>query len=128
MCAVLLAGCGLGAPDVAQQTGDSSPRGFEPPVIRNSESPVSYPPALYEQEIGGTVILRLFINEDGSVVPDSTRIVESSGQTQLDSAALVGVTAMQFAPARQDGRPIATLFLQPVHFRHPANSALGEKS
>ena len=124
----LLVACGLGTPDVEQQVGDGPPRGFEPPVILNAESPVSYPSSLFEQEVGGTVVLRLFVAEDGSVVTDSTRIVESSGQTQLDSAALVGVTAMQFAPARQNGRPVATLFLQPVHFRHPANSALGDKS
>jgi hypothetical protein len=34
---------------------------------------------------------------------------------------------MRFAPARRDGVPVATLFLQPVHFRHPARAGSGER-
>jgi hypothetical protein len=33
---------------------------------------------------------------------------------------------MSFAPAREDGRPVAAMFLQPIHFRHPARSESGE--
>ena len=53
--------------------------GFEPPVITNPESPVSYPPALYEEGVEGSVILQLFVNEEGEIVPDSSRIAEGSG-------------------------------------------------
>ena len=98
-------------------------RGFEPPVATNAESPVQYPPGLFAREVEGTVVLRLFVTAEGTVVPDSTRVSESSGQEAFDSAAVAGVEHMVFAPARRDGRPVATAFLQPVLFRHPAGAS-----
>lgn len=117
--AVVLAGC---APEEegAQSTSSDIPQpGFEPPVITNPETPVAYPPALYEDGVEGSVILHLFVNAEGEIVPDSSRIEESSGNGQLDSAALAGVSVMRFAPARRNGSAVATSFLQPVHFRLP---------
>jgi TonB family protein len=91
----------------------------EPPVAIDPESPVGYPPALYQQRISGTVLLRLFVDETGRVFPESTKVQESSGYPALDSAALVGAPKLRFAPALRNGVPVATLFTQPVHFRHP---------
>jgi TonB family protein len=91
----------------------------EPPVAIDPESPVGYPPALYQQRISGTVLLRLFVDETGKLIPDSTRVQESSGYPALDSAALAGAPRLHFAPALRNGIPVATLFTQPVHFRHP---------
>jgi TonB family protein len=85
----------------------------------NAESPVAYPPALYAEGVEGSVILRLFVDESGEVAADSTQIAEGSGRVEFDSAAVRGVSAMRFAPARRDGTPVATVFLQPVHFRLP---------
>jgi TonB family protein len=89
----------------------------EPPVAINPVSPVRYPPALLAQGIEGRVLLRLFVDSAGSVIPDSTRIAESSGYPALDSAALVGSPELRFSPALHQGRPIAAPFLQPVQFR-----------
>lgn len=91
----------------------------EPPVAINPVSPVRYPPALLEQGIEGRVLLRLFVDSAGNVIPDSTRIAESSGYPALDSAALVGSPELHFSPALHQGRPIAAPFLQPVQFRSP---------
>ena len=101
-------------------------RGFEPPVATNSESPVEYPTHLFEQQVEGVVLLRLYVTASGTLVPDSTRIEESSGFPELDSAALRSADQLQFAPARRDGIPVATTFVQPVHFRHPELTAQGE--
>lgn len=101
-------------------------RGFEPPVITNPESPVEYPTDLFEQQVEGVVLLRLYVTASGTLVPDSTRIEESSGFPELDSAALRSVDRLQFAPARRNGIPVATAFVQPVHFRHPELTAQGE--
>jgi protein TonB len=96
------------------------PKGVElPPVAVNPDSPVEYPPALAAQGIEGTVLLRLFVDTAGRLVPDSTRIAESSGYPALDSAALRGVPALRFAPAERDGQKVAAAFLQPVNFRTP---------
>ena len=121
MCVVA---CGQESPDAAPEIAPRE-RGFEPPVAINAESPVSYPLALFDEGTEGTVILRLFANEHGILVAESTQIAEASGTPGLDSAALAGVARMTFASARRDGQPIATTFLQPVHFRLPERSPDG---
>jgi TonB family protein len=95
----------------------------EPPVATNPVSPVRYPPALLAQGIEGRVLLRLFVDSIGTVIPDSTRIAESSGYPALDSAALAGSPELEFSPARLQGRPVAAPFLQPVQFRRTQPSS-----
>lgn len=115
----LLAACQRDAsPPPAAAADTSDARGFEPPVATNAESPVHFPARLYNQQVEGTVMLRLFITAAGAVVPESTRVAETSGYAPLDSAAVAGVPAMTFAPAKRNGTPVATAFLQPVYFRH----------
>jgi TonB family protein len=104
--------------------GDHQPAATEstadqPPVAINPVTPMVYPTALLEQGIEGRVLLRLFVDAQGTLVPDSTRVAESSGYPALDSAALTGSTELRFSPALRNGRPVAAPFLQPVHFRHP---------
>jgi protein TonB len=91
----------------------------EPPVAINPVSPVRYPPALLAQGIEGRVLLRLYVDSAGNIIPDSTRIAESSGYPALDSAALVGASELRFSPALHQGQAIAAPFLQPVQFRSP---------
>ena len=91
----------------------------EPPVAINPVSPVRYPEALLEQGIEGQVLLRLYVDSAGSVIPESTRIAESSGYPALDSAALVGSPELRFSPALRQGRPVAAPFIQPIQFRGP---------
>jgi TonB family protein len=91
----------------------------QPPVAINPVTPMVYPPALLEQGIEGRVLLRLFVDAQGRLIPDSTRLAESSGYPALDSAALTGARELRFSPALRNGRPVAAPFLQPVHFRDP---------
>ncbi len=79
----------------------------------------SIPPALFDQGIEGTVILRLYADTAGVLINDSTRVQESSGFPALDSAAVAAAPNLRFAPARRDGKPVAASFLQPIYFRHP---------
>jgi TonB family protein len=102
-----------GAPPPVDQPRDL------PPVALNAQTPVEYPPALFDQGIEGTVILRLFADSSGALVNDSTRVQESSGYPALDSAAVAAAPNLRFAPARRDGNPVAASFLQPIYFRHP---------
>lgn len=125
--ALLLMACGAEDSVPRQEDPVTTPRGSEPPVVTNAESPIGYPADLYAQGVEGTVILRLFIDEGGTIVPESTQIAEGSGYPELDAAALAGVADMRFAPARRAGRPVATSFLQPVHFRRPEGSAGGDQ-
>jgi periplasmic protein TonB len=98
----------------------------EPPVAINPVSPVRYPKALLDQGIEGRVLLRLYVDEEGIVVPDSTRIAESSGYPALDSAALAGSPELRFSPALHQGRSIGALFLQPVQFRSTRSRSTAE--
>ena len=90
----------------------------------NSESPIQYPPRLFDQRVEGDVVLRLFLDSTGRLAPDSSRVAESSGYPALDSAALAGAKRLRFAPARRRGVPVATMFLQPIEFRHPEGGVL----
>lgn len=119
LCAVV--GCDRGSDDTVRLVDHVSTPPVtpaeEPPVAINPVSPVRYPPALLAQGIEGRVLLRLYVDSAGNVIPDSTRIAESSGYPALDSAALVGAPELRFAPALHQGQAIAAPFLQPVQFR-----------
>ncbi|HMC18126.1 MAG TPA: energy transducer TonB, partial [Gemmatimonadales bacterium] len=97
----------------------SGPPDQEPPVALNGDSPIQYPPRLYDQKVEGDVMLRLFVDSTGRLASESSRVAESSGYPALDSAALSGSRRLRFTPARRHGLPIATTFLQPIEFHHP---------
>lgn len=122
---VLLAACASEGGVSHQGGSGETPPAFEPPVLLNAEPPVNYPRDLFEQQVEGVVILRLYVTAEGTIVPESTRIAEGSGYADLDSAALRGVELMRFAPARRNGQPVGTAFLQPVHFRQPDRAETG---
>jgi len=109
--------------DLPANQGASASRREEAPVPLDAESPVEYPVALYDQGIGGTVVLRLYVTEAGAVVVDSTRIQESSGYPALDSAAVAAAPRLRYAPATRDGKPVAAPFTQPIVFRAPERGA-----
>ena len=124
----LLASC-TGTEDGTIRLGDQQPAtespADQPPVAVNPVSPMEYPQALLSEGIGGRVLLRLYVDSTGRLIPDSTRIAESSGYPALDSAALSGAASLRFSPALRNGRPIAAPFLQPVHFRNPRTRSAG---
>jgi TonB family protein len=96
----------------------------EHPVMVNAELPFRYPPTLYTRRVQGNVTLRLFIDRDGRVLPDSTRVEESSGISSLDSAAVKGSQELHFIPAKLHGEPLGVAVLFPVYFRHPEAAPL----
>ena len=96
----------------------------DPPVALNANTPLAYPTAVLRAGIEGTVIVRMYADEHGAVLRDSTRIAESSGYPALDSAAIAAAPKLRFAPARRDGKPVAGPFLQPFQFRNPARTEI----
>jgi protein TonB len=89
------------------------------PVMLNKELPFRYPPALYAQKVQGNVTLRIYIDSNGAIVADSTRVAETSGFSALDSAAMKGSRDLKFDPAKTQGQPVPVSILLPVFFRHP---------
>jgi TonB family protein len=108
--------------DSALRTADGPPD--EPPHVVSGPLPFRYPPALYEKKVQGNVTLRLFIDRDGQVRPESTRVEESSGFPPLDSAAVQGSHELRFVPAKVSGEAVAVPILFPVYFRHPEAAPL----
>lgn len=123
--AFLGAGC-KGGPDAEAAPPAPGPpadgRTIEPPVPLNAEVPIPYPEALAARQIGGTVILQVFVDTAGLVVAESTRVRESSGYPALDSAAVRGSRRLRYAPALAGGTAVASPFLQPIHFRTSSGS------
>src|SRR5262245_12058353 len=87
----VIAGCrSTDVPPRAPRSYDPGPRPDEMPALLNTELPFRYPAALYARKVQGNVTLRLYIERDGRVTADSTRVDESSGHPLLDSAAMNG--------------------------------------
>ena len=107
------AACGRGGSGAARQ-------GTEMPVAINSDSPFQYPADLFDQGVEGEVRLRLFVDPQGRVVPESTKVSSSSGTPGFDSVAVRGAVDLRFAPGRRDGQPIGMAFYLPVLFRRYA--------
>lgn len=97
----------------------AGPRPEVMPVVMNEDLPFRYPTALFAQQVQGNVTLRIFIDAEGKVAMDSTRVVETSGYTALDSAAVKGSEELSFVPAKRRGEPMPVSILFPVYFRHP---------
>ena len=72
---------------------------LEQPKPQADQPPVEYPVELWEQDVQGTVLLRVLVNREGRA--DSVELVESSGHAALDSAAASGIEAMEFEPAKR---------------------------
>lgn len=121
----LMASAACGKKDTARtafDTGVARPDTY--PVMLNKDMPFRYPPALYAEKVQGNVTLRLYVDTAGAVVNDSTKVVESSKSTMLDSAAIIGTRELRFVPAKLHGTPMPVSILFPVYFRHPEAPAL----
>ncbi|HEU0301008.1 MAG TPA: energy transducer TonB [Longimicrobium sp.] len=73
-----------------------------------------YPEDLWDEGVEGKTVLRILINQQGTV--DSARVETASGYPAFDSAALAGTPALRFEPARRDGAPVSKWVLLPVEF------------
>src|SRR2546426_12481560 len=105
-------------PETPSQGGTAAPSytppDQEPPVALNADSPIQYPPALFDQKVEGDVVLRLFVDSTGHLRPESTKVAESSGYPALDSAAVAGGPPAPLPPA-PGGGPAPVAGLPPPH-------------
>jgi TonB family protein len=69
---------------------------------------------LRDARIGGEVRLHVFINAEGIV--ETARVAVSSGQTQLDEAALRVAPQIEFTPALNRGERVAVWVEIPIRF------------
>jgi TonB family protein len=79
----------------------------------------AYPMRLQRRGVGGTVWLRLWVDETG--LPGDATILEGSGVEELDRTALRIAPRFTFAPALQNGRRMGTWIRFPVVFEPDPN-------
>lgn len=108
-------------PEVTVEEKDRPP--FIPytsaPKLLNKEETLEllrrfYPPSLRSAGVGGTVVLWIFVETDGSVT--ETRVATSSGYLLLDKAAQQVAGGMRFSPAMNRDRVTAVWLSQPISF------------
>jgi protein TonB len=63
----------------------------------------------------GRLRLRLLVRADGTV--GGVELLVSSGDAELDRAAVAALSRWQFEPARRDGQPVDSYYLVWVAFR-----------
>lgn len=62
----------------------------------------------------GKLMLQVELDESGRI--SNTRIINSSGYSRLDNAALAAVKTWRCRPAVRDGQPVKAIALQPFNF------------
>ncbi|MGN7917798.1 energy transducer TonB [Lysobacter antibioticus] len=76
--------------------------------------PPQYPAQALRRGEGGTVRIRVTVDEQGS--SGDVQIVEGSGSRLLDRAAVSAVRQWRFRPAMRNGRPVADAVIVPITF------------
>lgn len=78
------------------------------------QAPVDYPRVARSRGIEGRVVVAVTITQSGGV--DGITLVEGSGHSVLDRAAMASVRRWKFHPARRSGAPVAGRLEIPVIF------------
>jgi TonB family protein len=91
---------------------------LRPPAALESDV-FEFPRSAWEEGIGGTTVLKIMIDVDGTV--DSAMVLESSGFRPLDSAAVANAARLRYRPAEQGGEAV------PIWGRLPVIYALPEE-
>lgn len=73
-----------------------------------------YPPESKRRHEEGTVEFEVEVSMSGDVA--SVKIAKTSGYPRLDDAALAAIRTARFAPATEDGKPIAANVIVPFRF------------
>ncbi len=112
----------LGPPPDVVATDEDRPA-FIPytvaPRLQNREEVLAllrevYPRPLQSAGIGGTVLLWIYVDENGDV--KDARVAESSGYRGLDTAAQTVAAAMRFSPALNRDHVTPVWLSQPIFF------------
>ncbi len=87
---------------------------MDPPEPLFGEAVVRYPLSLWDEGVEGETLLRVLVNATGGV--DSVEVLEPSGFTDFDSAAVKGARDFRFNPARQGDDRVTAWAQVPVRF------------
>jgi protein TonB len=118
----IAAGRNAGANDsvvVSRETPSFTPHTVKP-ELTNAEDVQralirEYPPMLRDAQIGGTVVVWLFIDTEGVV--ENSKVQTASGYPMLDAAALNVANTMRFTPAYNRDQKVPVWVSIPITFR-----------
>ena len=106
--ALLVLACG------AQKQTPQASANEVPPTVANLVQP-AYPEDARKAGVEGTSIVEVTIGADGAMV--RCRLATSSGNAQLDEAALQAVHVSKFAAGTRDGKPAEMTVKLPFKFK-----------
>lgn len=98
----------------------AAPRVTEARPLAGQNAQPEYPRDAQRRGLSGSVLLRVDVAADGTAT--NVDFVQRSGAPELDRAAMNAVRKWRFAPARRDGKPIASSVNVPVDFVLPEKS------
>lgn len=82
---------------------------------------VVYPTAAYKAGVEGTTIIQAKVDENGDI--EEAVVLRSSGNEELDAAALAAIKKTKFKPAYQKEKPVGVYISIPVNFKlNPSKS------
>lgn len=87
---------------------------MDTPPQPTTKFPPQYPSSLLQKKITGKVIVACVVDASGKI--SGTSIRQSSGQRELDQAALTAVSRWKFKPAQKAGKPVKGSVLVPFNF------------
>lgn len=105
--------------DLAAKAQPDNPYTTKPTLLNRSQVSRSlvqnYPPNLRAAGVGGRIMVWVHLNESGEVI--RSQVKESSGNVELDRAALVVARIMRFKPARDRDGPREVWIALPIVFQ-----------
>jgi TonB family protein len=100
----------FGVKDAANMMDDQ----MDTPPQPTAKFPPQYPSSLLQKKITGKVLIACVIDVSGKIATSSVRL--SSGNRELDQAALSALTRWKFKPAQKAGRPVKGSIVVPFNF------------
>lgn len=100
----------FGVKDAANMMDDQ----MDTPPQPTAKFPPQYPSSLLQKKITGKVLIACVIDISGKI--SSSNVRQSSGNRELDQAALSAVTRWKFKPAQKGGRPVKGSIVVPFNF------------
>ena len=101
---------------VSAQAQDSQPKPIETPLP-------SYPAALSDTDIDGTVVITATVKADGSI---SDAAIKSADHPAFGEAAMKAILSWQFAPATKGSQAIDAKVAIPFEFTAPAHQRIND--
>ncbi|MBK1884207.1 energy transducer TonB [Luteolibacter pohnpeiensis] len=108
-------------PDFAMKGGDDPFGGgdLDSAPVPVTKMPPVYPASLLSKGVGGRVLITCVVSEEGTIA--STSIKQSSGQSELDKAALAAVNKWKFKPGTKGGKKVKSTCIVPFNFEVKKN-------